>query len=85
MMIIAIISADAEIYNDLDWLQKSQYLSGISGATYIITVLSNIWIWSEVIVLLFNKRKRAIHDFIAGTVIVKSKYIEKIREKMGIN
>jgi len=83
MMIIAIISADAEIYNDLDWLQKSQYLSGISGATYIITVLSNIWIWSEVIVLLFNKRKRAIHDFIAGTVIVKSKYIEKIREKMG--
>jgi len=85
MMIIAIISADAEIYNDLDWLQKSQYLSGISGATYIITVLSNIWIWSEVIVLLFNKRKRAIHDFIAGTVIVKSKYIEKVREKMGIN
>jgi len=85
MMVIAIISADAEIYNDLDWLQQSQYLSGISGTIYIITILSNIWVWSEVIVLLFNKRKRAIHDFIAGTVIVKSKYIEKIREKMGIN
>jgi uncharacterized RDD family membrane protein YckC len=81
MEVMAIISADAEIYNDLDWLQKSQYLSGMSVA-YIITVLSNIWIWSEVIVLLFNKRKRAIHDFIAGTVVVKSKYIDKIREKM---
>ena len=32
--------------------------------------LSNIWVWSEVIVLLFNKKKRAIHDFIAGTIVI---------------
>jgi uncharacterized RDD family membrane protein YckC len=32
--------------------------------------------------LLFNKRKRAIHDFIAGTVIIKSEYMEKVMEKM---
>jgi uncharacterized RDD family membrane protein YckC len=34
---------------------------------------------------LTNKRRRAIHDFIAGTVIVKSKYVEKIRDKMKFN
>ena len=29
------------------------------------------WFFSEVIVLLFNKKKRAIHDFIAGTLVIK--------------
>lgn len=32
-----------------------------------------IWILSEMIVLLFNKKKRALHDFIAGTVVIKTK------------
>jgi uncharacterized RDD family membrane protein YckC len=29
-----------------------------------------VWTFSEVIVLLMNEKKRAIHDFIAGTVVV---------------
>ena len=33
-----------------------------------------IWFWSEVVVLLFNERKRAIHDFIAGTVVIHKRY-----------
>ncbi len=28
------------------------------------------WTFSEVIVLLFNEKKRAIHDYIAGTVVI---------------
>lgn len=31
------------------------------------------WIWSEFIVILFNKRRRALHDFIAGTIVVQKK------------
>jgi uncharacterized RDD family membrane protein YckC len=34
---------------------------------------TTIWILSEMIVLLFNKKKRALHDFIAGTVVIKIK------------
>lgn len=30
------------------------------------------WLFSELIVLLFNEKKRAIHDFIAGTVVIKT-------------
>ncbi len=30
-----------------------------------------IWTYSEVVVLMTNEKKRAIHDFIAGTVVVK--------------
>ncbi len=33
--------------------------------------------WSEVFVCLFNKRKRALHDFIAGTVVVHKEFIKQ--------
>lgn len=29
-----------------------------------------VWFWSELLVLLTNKKRRALHDFIAGTVVV---------------
>jgi uncharacterized RDD family membrane protein YckC len=32
---------------------------------------TQVWAWSELFVLLLNKRKRALHDFIAGTVVVR--------------
>ena len=33
----------------------------------------------------FSKRKRAIHDYLAGTVIVRTKYIEEIEKAMNSN
>lgn len=30
-----------------------------------------VWVLAEPIVILFNEKKRAIHDFIAGTVVVR--------------
>ena len=33
--------------------------------------LQQAWMWSELLVLLFNKKRRALHDFIAGTVVIK--------------
>ena len=32
-----------------------------------------VWIWSEFIVILLNKRRRALHDYIAGTVVLQNK------------
>jgi uncharacterized RDD family membrane protein YckC len=37
-------------------------------------VLLQIWIWSELIVMLTNKRRRALHDFIAGTVVIRRRF-----------
>lgn len=34
-------------------------------------VVENIWVWSELVVLLTNRKRRALHDFIAGTVVIK--------------
>jgi uncharacterized RDD family membrane protein YckC len=30
-----------------------------------------IWTSSELVVILLNRRRRALHDFIAGTVVVR--------------
>jgi uncharacterized RDD family membrane protein YckC len=39
-----------------------------------MNIFSDVWYCSEMVVLLFNKRKRALHDFIAGTVVIQKEY-----------
>jgi uncharacterized RDD family membrane protein YckC len=29
-----------------------------------------IWIWGEFVTMLFNKKRRAVHDYMAGTVVI---------------
>jgi uncharacterized RDD family membrane protein YckC len=83
MMIRAVGIADESYYASLTWMQKSQYLMSLSPILLLIyTWSSNIWIYGELIVLLTNKRKRAVHDFIAGTVIIKKEYEEAIRNNL---
>ncbi|HPA63031.1 MAG TPA: RDD family protein [Spirochaetota bacterium] len=45
---------------------------GIFGSLYFVAIrfLEKIWFWSEVAFVLTNAKKRAIHDYIAGTVVV---------------
>jgi len=86
LMVVCLLKADETVYNDLGWIQRSQYLMSLSPIFFLIyTWASNIWIYSEFIVLLTNPRKRAVHDYIAGTVIVKQIYIDRINEIMYPN
>ncbi len=39
-----------------------------------VNLFYDIWYWSEIIVILFNKRNRALHDLIAGTVVIHKEY-----------
>jgi uncharacterized RDD family membrane protein YckC len=87
-MTMCILSADDEIYKSLNWLKQAEYLITFSPGFFIFFQwVNNIWVYSELIVLLTNKRKRAIHDFMAGTVNVKEKYVDQIRAAMnpGVN
>jgi uncharacterized RDD family membrane protein YckC len=61
---------DSEFYQ-MDWVERNIKLnelapSWMSWQEY----LSNGWYWSEVVVILFNEKKRALHDFLAGTVVI---------------
>ena len=38
-----------------------------------LLIASNVWVWSELFFLLLNKQKRALHDLIAGTIVVCGK------------
>ncbi len=60
------ISSEKLTYNDFIGLFGTLYFAAIS-------LLEKIWFWSEVIFVLTNAKKRAIHDFIAGTVVVVEK------------
>jgi uncharacterized RDD family membrane protein YckC len=35
------------------------------------------WVWGEFVVMMTNSKRRALHDFIAGTVVVQERGIEK--------
>ena len=86
LMVVCLLKADETVYNDLGWIQRSQYLMSLAPIFFLIyTWASNIWIYSEFIVLLTNPRKRVVHDYIAGTVIVKQIYIDRINEIMYPN
>jgi uncharacterized RDD family membrane protein YckC len=81
LMISILQTADEEIYQSLGFWKRSQYISELNPQLIKLNMwLSNIWIYSELIVLLTNKRKRSIHDFMANSVVIKSKYLDKIKE-----
>jgi len=66
---------DAEYYG-VRWTQRATNLQAHQPTWLAWTfAASQIWVWSEVIVMLFNKRRRALHDFIAGTVVTAEQRI----------
>ncbi len=59
-------------YLKLSFLERSKRIVELGGtAQTALTWISQIWIWSEFIVLLTNKRRRALHDYVAGTLVIK--------------
>jgi hypothetical protein len=82
--VITLSKAYTPRYESLSWMQKQEYLVNLTSILHKIhTWVNNIWVYGELFVLLFNKRKRAIHNYTANTVIVKTEYLEKIREVMN--
>lgn len=73
--VIAISNADPDQYLNAGWMERAKYVMPLFPAWYgIVSTCGELWYWSEFIVLLFNKRRRAIHDFIAGTVVIHQEY-----------
>lgn len=62
-------------YNSMGFMVRSQWIMDKTPIwSKPASWIQQIWIWSEFIVLLCNKRRRAIHDFVAGTVVIKKKF-----------
>jgi uncharacterized RDD family membrane protein YckC len=83
LMMYCLGKADEETYLGMGWMKRTAYLVTFSPLLFKITSWSQgLWDISELFVLLTNPRKRALHDYIAGTVVVKAIYIDRIREAM---
>jgi len=84
VMIIAILKIDETHFDSLLWWKTYYYMESLSPILFKVHFYTYyIWIFSELIVLLTNKKKRGIQDYIAKTVIVKTKYIDIF--KKGVN
>ncbi|MES2984930.1 MAG: RDD family protein [Pseudomonadota bacterium] len=51
----------------------SLYIGGQqSPALHFVNLAMQLFVFLDILVLVFNKKKRAIHDFIGGTVVVRT-------------
>lgn len=72
VLITTVGMSDAEYYS-LTFTSRAIKLVELAPAWYQpVNILLNVWIWSEFVVILTNKKRRALHDFMANTVVVRS-------------
>jgi uncharacterized RDD family membrane protein YckC len=63
---------DAEYYNVV-WTQRTRNLHAYLPFWFSwVETMAHIWFWSQIIVMLFNERRRTLHDFIADTVVINN-------------
>jgi uncharacterized RDD family membrane protein YckC len=43
----------------------------LDKASWLVATLPSLWFLAEVLTMLTNQKRRALHDFIAGTVVVR--------------
>jgi len=84
LTLIAVIFDVPDVLNKDNGLYRQTY-SGVYG---VLRYISYIWIMAEIATMLFNEKRRAIHDFIAQSVVVKSgelgRYIPSEKETIFV-
>jgi len=70
-MILASLHMTDSEYQALTWFDWSERLRA-AGPWWLqpLQRAQNAWMWSEFLVLLTNRKRRALHDFVAGTVVI---------------
>ncbi|WP_250628074.1 RDD family protein [Pinirhizobacter soli] len=71
LVVAALTITDAD-YASLDWRHRNVSLLALSPSWYSWVIgLTRLWGLGLLIVMLTNSERRTIHDFIAGTVVVR--------------
>jgi uncharacterized RDD family membrane protein YckC len=75
-----ISQADAATYNNTSWIKQNNYLQSFAPYLfYLQMALIYGFYFANLIVFLMNDRKRSIGDQLAGTVVVYTRFIDKIK------
>ena len=68
-----------DLYTRLNRLDRSTLINQQIPILFnVFSWASNLWAISELITLLANEQKRAIHDFLGDTIVVRSQYLDII-------
>jgi len=73
-MFLATQSMSDQEYFSQSLLQRGEAL--VNGSPWWVKYIgniSNVWVLAEVVTFVANKRRRALHDFMAGTVVIEKK------------
>jgi len=77
--LVALSKVDQQAYLASGFFERSKVIKPLFPSWYKHYDIANqIWIWGELVVLLFNSRKRAIHDYIAGTIVIHERFAEPV-------
>lgn len=69
---IALAASPSVDFPAPDWMTRTERLMKYEPAWLAwANPAAQIWGLSEVVVMLFNKQRRALHDFVAGTVVTR--------------
>ncbi len=69
--IMAIFHMTDTEYHSLTLLERTKRMVELTPSWHKpLQWIQTAWTWGELIVLLTNRKRRALHDFIAGTVVV---------------
>jgi len=57
----------------------------VNRTTWLLGALPLLWFVAEVVTMLTNKKRRALHDFIAGTVVVRTNTCDQRDRGVGVD
>ncbi len=72
-LVVAVLHlTDARYFGVSSFMERSNLIEQAAPAWHRpLNLLLNLWIYGELLVILTNRKRRAIHDFIAGTVVIR--------------
>jgi uncharacterized RDD family membrane protein YckC len=70
-LIYAMLSFSDVTYASMSFSERGKQIIALAPAWYEpVNVTLAIWLFSEPIIMLTNRKRRALHDFIAGTIVL---------------
>ena len=80
VLVIGLTLIDDTTYEELRFMERGKFITDLHPTAFKIqTWLLNSWSIGQFVVLLTNIRRRPIHDYMAGKVVIKSAYLQKVR------
>jgi hypothetical protein len=72
-LVISVLHMSDTEYHAISSMERAKRIVDLAPPWYTpLQTVQNVWVWGELIVLLTNRKRQALHDFIAGTVVVRT-------------